>query len=374
MVFTQPSLWGLQSLYDALKRDPRFQPTVIVMPNTEGPIDTWPQSFEDNWEFFVSRCPSPIAGWSEKDGFRSPRRIWRKPAILFIEQPSLHLTSKWSLREISKRNLVAYVPYGFKVASVESDHFNLPLHNAAWRVYAETQWHKEKFAEWGKRGGKNVVVSGYVKFDQYLGLLDEKVRNRATDTPTTIIWAPHWSVRDNYLGYSSFEQFHQLFVDMSVQYPGITWVFKPHPRLRFQLVHSRLFTEQQVDAYYSWWNLQHNTSLYESGDYFKLFAESAALITDSGSFLAEYLPTQKPVLVLESESSVGYNEMGQKIVETYYHAKTAQEVRRFISENIELRIDPKRRDRERIARELGLAHLPAAAITILEDILHEFNQ
>jgi CDP-glycerol glycerophosphotransferase (TagB/SpsB family) len=114
--------------------------------------------------------------------------------------------------------------------------------------------------------------------------------------------------------------------------------------------------------------------LYESGDYFKLFAGSTALITDSGSFLAEYLPTQKPVLVLESESSVGYNEMGQKIVDAYYHAKTAQEVRSFISENIELHIDPKRKDRERIARELGLAHLPAAAITILEDILHEFNQ
>jgi len=49
-------------------------------------------------------------------------------------------------------------------------------------------------------------------------------------------------------------------------------------------------TLNEVESYYAEWHNLSNGFVYDEGDYFNIFKSSDALITDCGSFLAEYLP------------------------------------------------------------------------------------
>ena len=91
-------------------------------------------------------------------------------------------------------------------------------------------------------------------------------------------------------------------------------------------------TKQEIDKYYAFWNDLPNTSFCNESDYFDIFKSSDALITDCGSFLAEYLPTRKPIMLLVNSNSIGYNEVGCKLVESYYKAYSNREIREFLDE------------------------------------------
>ena len=89
-------------------------------------------------------------------------------------------------------------------------------------------------------------------------------------------------------------------------------------------------TKQQIDNYYAFWNDLPNASFCNESDYFDIFKSSDALITDCGSFLAEYLPTQNPIMLLVNKNSIGYNEIGCKLVESYYKAYDNKDICKFV--------------------------------------------
>ena len=89
-------------------------------------------------------------------------------------------------------------------------------------------------------------------------------------------------------------------------------------------------TKNETDEYYDNWERLSKAKLCNDANYFDIFKTSDALITDCGSFLAEYLPTKKPVLLLLNKDSVGYNEIGNKFIKNYYKAKSFEDIVNFI--------------------------------------------
>ena len=63
-----------------------------------------------------------------------------------------------------------------------------------------------------------------------------------------------------------------------------------------------------------------------------MFRTSDWLITDCNSFLYEYLPTNKPVIHLINDKSVGHNEYGQKLISGYYPAKNIEETNQLLEQ------------------------------------------
>ena len=64
----------------------------------------------------------------------------------------------------------------------------------------------------------------------------------------------------------------------------------------------------EINNYFSEW--EKIGKIYPTGDYYELFSHSDCLITDCISFLAEYLPTGKPVIHLRKENQ--YKELSNK--------------------------------------------------------------
>ena len=368
---SQPELWWSSSLVKLLKDGPDFRPVIVVFPDRESHRDLT-ASEEMNYNFARTQGVEvirPCLGGHQA----KVRDVIEFGSIAFLQQPEMHLPQKWRMSVLGSKALLAYVPYGLKVSNVGDDHFNLPLHNAAWRIFAETTWHATNFTIHSHSRGKNVRSLGYPKFDGYgddeqTGVVDQKV-NRYPQR--TVIIAPHWSVRDSYLGYSTFEKFHSFWCRLATDFPQICWIMKPHPRLEQQVVRTGVMTSHDIEKYFEWWEKTRNTRLLLGPDYLKCFKQSAGMLTDSGSFIAEYLPTRAPLLLMESGNSVGYNEFGSMILETQYRATTEDEIYRFVEETVIRGDDPARSHRDELVTNFGWNNPTGASAAIYSHLRKE---
>ena len=68
----------------------------------------------------------------------------------------------------------------------------------------------------------------------------------------------------------------------------------------------------------------------DEGDYIDLFLSSDAMIHDSGSFLAEYLYAEKPVMYLKRENNNHFNKFGQDILKSIDIGKSFEDIRAFV--------------------------------------------
>lgn len=174
-----------------------------------------------------------------------------------------------------------------------------------------------------KNRGKNLEAVGYPELDTYLKPTEYDKKY--------IIYAPHWSVGgDTPLNYATFEWNNKFILDFAKQHPELNWVFKPHPALKGKLIESGLMSDKEVENYYNQWNLIGQK--YEGPDYFELFKQSKVLITDCGSFLAEYMPTKNPVILLKSKSAKSYNFLAKKVTKYYYKASHLKELSSLFDE------------------------------------------
>lgn len=328
---TQKQLWCLQSVYDAFLENESFEVVVVVFPNEEDEINSKKFSMVDNFNFFKSFGLNVICGYDEKTKLHiSAKEI--NADIIFYDQPFPQLSEDLSFERTCFDALVCYVPYGYKVGNAYEGHFNMPLQNSCWKVFAESEWHKKQFIKYGKLKGFNVVTSGYPKLDAY-NQLNKSSKNiwKIDDISNTkkIVWAPHWSI-GNDVSSSTFHYYYKEFQKIAQENQSISWIFKPHQRLRYYLEETGFMTRDEINRYYEFWDNLPNTKFYNECDYIDIFKTSDALITDCGSFLAEYLPTQNPILLLVNKNMIGYNEIGKKLVDSYYKAYNNEDIEKFL--------------------------------------------
>jgi len=326
---TQKQLWSAQSLYDEFSGNEYFEPLIVVFPDNENTVNSKAETLGYNYDFFIQKGMSVICGYNAQDECYSTLKSINAD-IIFYDQPSPNINESLLWRHASKNSLVCYIPYGYKVAGFYQAHFNMSLQNSCWIVFSESNWHTEQFIKYGVLKGKNVVTSGYPKLDVYNN--DSINDIKKIHSNKMIMWAPHWSIGEQSIGYSTFDKNYMFFLEYARNNSNVDWIFKPHQRLRAYLVESGFMKKSEVDDYYSQWEALPNTRFYNDSDYFDLFKRSDALITDCGSFLAEYLPTKKPILHLASKHCQGYNEVGDKLIGSYYKATNIDEIKHFIDD------------------------------------------
>ena len=135
-----------------------------------------------------------------------------------------------------------------------------------------------------------------------------------------VIIAPHFSVGDtNVLSFSTFDKNMYFWIYLAEKYKdSVSFVFKPHPNLRNQLVSKGYMKSiDEYEAYLNRIRILPNARVQEEGDYLALFDTSDALIDDSISFIGEYFYTGKPMLFLERPEQ-RFTDLGAEIIKTQY--------------------------------------------------------
>jgi hypothetical protein len=341
------SVWKYEVLYDLMTQSERFDPIVIICPYLRVDESLMKSDMEKAFITFKNRGYK-ISKSLKQNGEWLDVRNEIQPDIIFFTSP-YNITHPNYLIDNFLDRLTCYVPYNFGNSHLLEMFHDKDFHNYLWKLFAETEIHKEFSEKVARNKGKNVIVSGFPGTDKFLIDDDKEIINVWKNKKALkIIWAPHHTIDDNkaFLSFSSFLLYHDFFIKLiEKNYNKIEIAFKPHPLLKVKLSNHPDWGVNRTNAYYQKWNDLKNGFLAE-GDYIDLFRTSDAMIHDSGSFLIEYLYTGKPVLRTDVDDNIldRINRFGRMAYNVHYIAKTEKDISDFI-DNMIKGIDSKKEDR-----------------------------
>jgi hypothetical protein len=332
--------WPAEGVYRSFEKMANVDVKVVVSPlvdrDAESMIDTYRQTsrwFHEHLYRVIDGLDidqSAIGDWSYLGGY---------PDVLYQVSSWFNCLPRvqW-FTMLPLRCLVAYIPYGISQADSKdgqysiTDVYNHDITNFLWRLYCDSQtvyngYQKHQFLK-----AINVRRSGYAKMDyfykehQFDGAALRKLWSIPDDKDVKqmkkIIVAPHYTVfQESDICYSTFQKNMWFWLYLIKKYENqITFLFKPHPNLRRSAVAVGLFKDyEEYDKYIQAWNDSVNATVVQEGNYLEHFATSDAMIMDSGSFLGEYLYTQKPLLYLTRPEQT-FSDAGWNLMRAHYKA------------------------------------------------------
>lgn len=272
--------------------------------------------------------------------------------------------------DIAKHPLLCFVPYAFTVIDdrhhkVVDGFHDLPIHNVAWRVYCESEWHLNRAKAKAALGADNWVMTGYPKLDEIVCL----TKRRRSGAGLRIIWAPHHN--------RSFQgipipEMHDYFKKLVSEIPDLTLVFRPHPNLvKGSAVDfdGMGMTPEQFSEILSYWERHDRGEFNFSSNLADLFNDSDLMVTDCGGFQAEYMYSGKPLISYIQRSLL--NSFALDSIERYAYSASSVErvdylVRRIIVERCDDNLDA------RLVACGNIVPQGGAGVAIVNDIKRAF--
>ena len=348
--------WGMEKIYRMLEQDDRVECYIVVSPLVDRDLESRRDTYLQTVDFFEKNEYEVRGGCNEE--FNVPvswQEMGGMPDIVMHSTPWIQsMPAEYQVINFPLMILNYYIPYGFHVEDSQTGNYleqcvyNKEFANMMKRIYTDSERNLRGYQEHGLLHGKNVVSSGYAKMDFFYenrAWSEEQIRKlwkipdevKCQDIKKVII-APHYSISENApLKFSTFAKNAYFFLYLAKKYCNqISFVFKPHPNLRFRAVKEKLFESYEAyDAYLEEWNSLPNAKVVQESDYLNLFDTSDGMILDSVSFLAEYKYVHKPLLFLRRKEQA-FNPLGKCLLEGDYTAKGEDytEIEKFLQEVI----------------------------------------
>lgn len=240
-----------------------------------------------------------------------------------------------SIDYLSNFALCAYSPYGY-TGLFQYDINNIILgadtqYHFLWKIYVENNCTKNITKNNMLVHLNNVEVVGYTKMDEYNKAIQKN------KTRKNIIISPHHTITSwPDLKISNFIEFSDFFLELPLLYPDIDFIFRPHPLL-FEVISQNLdLWHDNIEAYLAKIGKIPNMIYDTNSSYMETFNKSDALIHDCGSFLAEYLYTEKPMLFIanKAKETNAFSKHGEELLKHIYSAYSKDDIINFIDEII----------------------------------------
>lgn len=335
------SMWKYDGLFQEMMIHKRYKP--LIIPSLGYSADKKTRLYEQQKmkEYFQKKGFPFLASYDAKS------KKWLnikkyKPDLIFYTQPYDKNPYKgYNIRKFHKYSLFAYVPYAFWVEKGNWG-YNLLFHNIAWRLFYPTNIHLKNGINISYIKGCNIKVTGYPMAERFLlpnsPTSPWKIKNPKIKR---VIWAPHHSITNGLLNYSTFLEISETMKQLAEKYSKqIQFAFKPHPSLKNKLYKLTEWGIEKTDKYYDYWKNSPNTILADS-DYVDLFLTSDAMIHDCSSFSAEYLYTKYPVMFLTKPDHQDYLcEFGKKCFDMHYKGSNITDIIDFLEKIVIKGNDP----------------------------------
>lgn len=315
--------WGYQSLYEEMLKDDKFTPIVAascVTAKHENP-ELERCSVDDNIEFFKDLGIDAESVYVNGE-YRDLNDL--KPDIIFYQQP-------WGLPElhtpfhISKKALSCYCSYSIATSKTGSKR-NAAFFYTTWKYFLAHECMVEEYIDWMLYNQDSLKVTGHPKLDVYRNYeVNSNKQNKHY-----VIYAPHYSVGNSLLGFATFDWSGMFMLEYAKKHPEINWVFKPHPQLRSSFLGNEYMTEEELNNYFGEW--AKIGMVCENGDYFDIFKDSDAMITDCGSFCVEYFFTGKPLFHLIAERSKLHSALNRLVNANHYSIYNKETLEQYLEE------------------------------------------
>ena len=336
-----PSSWDVfASIYDECVKDDMIIPYIVSIPRAQAGQYADFRYNEENYNFFKEKGIEVIKGYDEiNNAYFDLKNL--SPDAVFVQTPYDDQRSNiYEIKNLNKFSKVCYLQYAFIITSgdFEPKFYNTAFHENCWLLFAETDYHKNLYKKYNGSWIENkVVVSGYPKFDCYLRDLNPSISiwnldKNINPNSQRVIWCPHWTINDVFDS-SNFLQYYKFFLNLAQHNLDIDLVIRPHPLLLDELICRKHLSRDELDSYIYDIEKLPNAKIDNRQDYFDLFRTSDLLISDNSSFLAEYLPTKKPIIYTHhyKNNSVNLNDYGINLTKYHYIATNITELNGLIN-------------------------------------------
>ncbi len=329
-----PDMWKYGGIYELLRRDARFNPIIVIATRMNATQEVRLREQALTAAFFEKKGYRAIPGFDVKTGSYIDLKTLN-PDLIFHTQPYNHVVADAFDYRRYRNVLHCYAPYGFSLTNVAWNWDNM-LQNICWRQFVVGDYQVHLAQTVSRIRGKNTVGVGYCieeELHQANGNRLGKAAAWRNDPRKHVIWAPHHSIYERELfKVSSFLEIAEEMRQIRKAYADkVIFAFKPHPMLKAKLL--ALWGEARTEAYYAEWEHSDNSFL-SLGAYQLLFAGSDAMIHCSGSFIVEYLYTNKPVqyVYAKNRNPPDLGVIGDAALEAHYPAHGADDIRRFLDQ------------------------------------------
>ena len=359
---TTPNLYEIPKIFEHLERSPLFQLKILLFPNSYDTLGL--AEYERNLEKLSQDNSIVIGALNSQKKIIPKRHLLSRKSIIFWGETDLRIHHRsWDIRRVARRHLLFYIPYNVKVIDLKRDHYQRPVHHLAYKIFAETPWHQEQFRKFGRLKGKNVVWIGCSKLE---GLL-EPPQNECS-----VLLAPHWTLQNRKIGIGAFQNYYKELLKLPSEFQTIHFVLRPHPSWYRAVIESGLMPKKTLDAYIQHFDSYPNAS-YESEYSINAVRSVSAIITDSGSFLAEFLYTLQPILLLHAKFN--FNEFGMKIAGSQYRLQEFDSISAFIRKVVIDKSDIKATMRKQVKiKNIGLFEGNLFSINLLNYMVQTLDK
>ncbi|MCQ2390817.1 MAG: hypothetical protein MJ240_05300 [Kiritimatiellae bacterium] len=234
-----------------------------------------------------------------------------------------------------------------------------------WIAFFENEHTLAEYAASSLVRGENAEVVGYVKMDAL------RQTTAKEGTRPKILLALHHSVpggMNDELSLATINSRAEFLLGLPRRYPQIDFIFRPHPYLRQTLSQPNVWGRAKTLTYFETMKAYPNVIWGEGSRYFELFEQSDACIHDCGSYLVEYLYTNKPCCYMIKRADVAgqkFSSFGLKCLEQCYLAADNAAIEAFVEQVVLDGRDPKRESRIAFAKqEVMLNYRHAAEIAM----------
>jgi hypothetical protein len=261
---------------------------------------------------------------------------------------------------------LVYVPYGFWLTERFDLRESSQLPQCSGIALLESQWHVDQYASAVPNAALRGRACGYSPVYENLSRTDRRSFTAASDQ--TLLWAPHWTSTKSQSGVEDLAIIATELTDLLEEFDGLRCLYRPHPLLEQYL--SRDHTGPFRKLIYQF--LEHPSV--ERRDFDRaedLFAEADILIHNSGSFVAEFGATAKPVVFTYMSGSFiydGLNSLGQQLVKGSYLVKSSDELSSTLK-NILAGIDTLAEVRKFVAETLRQTAPRDPSLVIVDSVL-----
>ena len=351
------------SVYKEMEKSEIFNPFILFYDALDKTFIRQPKNFESHKkdvELLKSR------GYNVVDGYFSDGRFIPidnfKIDIIFLNAPAMCYSNMFlSNVYLNTKYLVCYLNYSINTINSYDYHYNNKRIASAWKHFVETREDYLEILDNSKFFGTNTVLVGYPKLDTYAKPIEECViPDKINNGKPIVIYAPHRSIKEKWepLNISTFHLYHKYFIDLLERYPEINFVYKPHPFIKTAIINKKVMTEDEYSEYIEKWNSAPNGLYVYDNEYINLFRHSDLLITDCGSFIGEWLPTDKPCMYLvnpernQNTYMLGFSTIGKKILKHYYLCNNLEEIENNFKMIMLEKTDPFKNERIKLKDEI----------------------
>lgn len=319
----QIEAWNkLRSVFEKMLEDKRFEVVLIALEPDE-------EIGQGNVYSLLKKLYGKyvINGSDEMQSF--DLKGW-KPDYVFSNNPyDQYFPKKYRSGTIAAYAKNCYVDYGFSLSVttlkvvLEKKYFrNIYLFFAENDFVAE--YNKKRYKRAHRCGDRKTLTIGYPSFEFFY-----KQRISKEDDRFTIVWTPRWT-EDKKLGGSNFLNFKDQFLDFSLKYHDIRFIFRPHPMTFEHFISIGKITREEVDKYLDYFRKNDVREYDKQPDFAESFWKSDILVTDYSSVMIEYFLTGKPIIYCDTGAVL--NPIVKEMCNGFYIANNWNEVEMLIKQ------------------------------------------